>query len=149
MSKIIRKTDRVLGVAVTSRTVHAILLEKGSDGPEVVRRFSRQRAVPTTGFEEPVAQPTAHKKESIGGGEDFTIEFGGGNAAASNLFLSSEFGGLEENGDEDDASAQALGFDFELGDILSECSDSGYDDAGLAFTLGAGDVSFVEITYAG
>lgn len=141
-----KMSDRVLGVASTARAVHAILLENGPEGPEVVRRFTRQRVVSGTGFEDPVPQPSAPKKESIGGGDDFTIEFGDSAASNNNLFMAAEFGAADADGaDQAAAAAQVSTFDFELSDILAECSDAGYADASLAFALSAADAGFAEV----
>lgn len=144
MSKISKKSDRVLSIAATARTVHAVLLETGPDGPEVIRKFSRQRAVAAGGFESTMPKP-AKKKTAMGGGDDFTIEFGD-SASSNELFLSSEFGAIANDGEGEDADvSQAASFEFELGDIIAEAGDAGYDDASLAFTLSPGDCSLVEI----
>ena len=144
MNKNSRKADRVLGIAATSRGVHAVLLQNGPDGPEVIRQFSRQRSVLPGGFDEPAPQRASQDGASYGGSEDFTIEFGdSGGAANAGLFLTSEFGGVET--DLADDAAPAATFELELSDILSECHDSGFGDPPLAFTLSAGDVVFIEI----
>jgi hypothetical protein len=146
MSKKQKTSDRVLGISATPRAVHAVLLEQGSAGPEVVRRFSRQRAVAAaTGYEEGAHYPSEPKSETIGGGDDFTIEFGDGNASNSNLFLGSEFGVVDEDGDSASAAAAVASFDFELGDILAEVTDAGYGDAVLAFTLSASEAPFADV----
>lgn len=143
-----RSAERVLGISATGRAVHAVLLQTGPDGPEVVRRFSRQRTAAATGFEE-VTAPAAAPKENFGGSgaaDDFTIEFGdgSGSAAGPNLFLSSEFGGVDEP-DSDDVGGHVATFELELSDILSEAHDAGYGDATLALTLSAADVTFQEV----
>lgn len=146
MSKNSRKSDRVLSVAATARTVHAVLLETGPDGPEVVRKFSRQRAVATGAYEATVPKPAGKKEAAMGGGDDFTIEFGDGSSSDNNLFMSSEFGAIQNDGEEGNADvSQAASFEFELGDIISEAGDAGYDDAVLAFTLSPADATLVEI----
>ena len=142
-----RTAELVLGISATGRAVHAVLLQTGPDGPEVVRRYSRQRTAAATGFDEPVV-PSSAPKESFSGGdvEDFTIEFGDGSTSSNgaNLFLSSEFSGIEET-DADDFGGQVATFELELSDILSEAFDAGFGDATLALTLSAADVTFQEI----
>lgn len=146
MSKNSKKSDRVLSVAATARTVHAVLLETGPDGPEVVRKFSRQRAVAAGAYEATVPKPSGKKEAAMGGGDDFTIEFGDGSSSDNNLFMSSEFGAIQNDGEEGNADiSQAASFEFELGDIISEAGDAGYDDAVLAFTLSPADATLIEI----
>lgn len=145
MSKHSKNTDRVLSVAATARMVHAVLVERSPDGSEVLRKFSRQRAV-TAGFDAPVTKSSKKKEAALsGGGDDFTIQFGEGNSA-DNLFLASEFGGMQGDGEAGDADGSpAPSYEFELGDILSEVIDSGFDDMSLAFTLSPADATLVEI----
>lgn len=145
MSKKHKTSNRVLGIAVTPRTIQAVLLEQGPTGPEVIRRFSRQRAVAPTGFEEGAPYPSEQKRDHVGGGDDFTIEFGEGNASNSNLFLGSEFGVADEEGDAASGAAAVASFEFELGDILAEVEDAGYGDAVLAFTLSAAEAPFADV----
>lgn len=145
--KTYRTSQYVLGITATSRAVQAVLLQPGPDGPETLRRFSRQRtrgaaaspsAVPT-GMPEVPAEPA-------GTMPDFTIQFGD-KAGGSDLFLASEFGVVEkEAGDESTpASAPVVTFELELRDILDECRDAGYDSPVVAFALAAGDASYVEV----
>lgn len=147
MSKKHKTSDRVLGIAATPRAVHAILLEQGPDGPEVVRRFSRQRTLTPTGYDEVVQQPVPAQpqEESINGGDDFTIEFGDGSGSNANLFLGSEFGMSDDAGEAATAPAPVHSFEFELGDILAEVDDAGFGDAVLAFALNGTDAPFFGI----
>ncbi len=148
MSKKHKTSERVLGIAATSRAVHAVLLEQGPDGPQVARRFSRQRAA--TGYEEPSGHPAEQMKDQpVGGGEDFTLEFGDGTSSNTNLFLGAEFGVSEEEGEPGAAAPAAPSFEFELGRILAEVSDAGYGDAVLAFALNAAEAPFVDIHLPG
>lgn len=145
MSKHSKNTDRVLSVAATARMVHAVLVERSPEGSEVLRKFSRQRAV-TGGFDASVPKPSKKKEAAIsGGGDDFTIEFGEG-GSSENLFLGSEFGAMQGDGDSGDVEGpQAASFEFELGDIISEVTDAGFDDISLAFTLSPADATLIEI----
>lgn len=146
MSKHNKTSELVLGIAATPRAVHAVLLEQGPGGPAVVRRFSRQRALTAPAYGETVRQPLEQKKEQpVGGGDDFTIEFGDGSPSSSNLFLNSEFGTIDEDGDNGASASAAQSFDFELADILAEVKDAGYGDAVLAFVLNAAEAPFADI----
>ncbi|MEX0822338.1 MAG: hypothetical protein WD021_09355 [Rhodothermales bacterium] len=146
MNKKHKTSERVLGIAATPRAVHAVLLEGGPNGPEVVRRFVRTRTIAPTGYEDVAPhhdEPSTD--QSIDGGDDFTIEFGDGPSSNANLFLGSEFGVSDDAGEAATAPAIAQPFDFELGDILSEVEEAGYDDVVLAFTLSATEAPFFEI----
>ncbi|MFW5973720.1 MAG: hypothetical protein ACOCTG_06980, partial [Bacteroidota bacterium] len=138
------KTNRsqpfALGIMVTSRTVEAVLLQQGEDGPAIVRRFTRQRAVGA--LQAALGQTPESDQENAG--EDFTIQFGDAPGGGSEMFLHSEFAGLEANGDQGGAQAMA-GFDLELADILAECRDAGYADPHLAFAVGSNDVVQIEL----
>lgn len=146
MSKKLKTSDQVLGIAATPRAVHAVLMELGPSGPSVVRRFSRQRALAASGYEDSAHFPTEQKKERpVAGGDDFTIEFGEGSGSNSNLFLGSEFGVTDDDADGGASAPPVASFEFELGDILAEVEDAGYGDAVLAFTLSAAEAPFADI----
>jgi hypothetical protein len=142
MNKHSKKAERVLGIAATPRAVHAVLLQDGPDGPQVVRRFSRQRSIVPSGFEEAAPKSAARDTPTYGGTDDFTIEFGEGGSNA-NLFLASEFGGVDT--EVSDEVSPVANYELELSDILAESNDAGFGDASLAFVLGVTDVVFIEI----
>ncbi|PSQ98733.1 MAG: hypothetical protein BRD48_06210 [Bacteroidetes bacterium QS_9_68_14] len=153
-----------LGLVVAERRLHALLLERSPEGPEVVRRFTRRRGgsyAAGGGFagEEDYGAaggvPPLEGEETSG--DDFAIQFGddasGGN---DNLFLGSEFDGLEDADDDFDTasfgagggganSGAAANFSLELGDLLEECANAGYPDPALAFCLPASDMTQVEL----
>ncbi len=136
----------VLGIAATSRVVQAVLLREGPDGLEVLRRFSRQRSRGAGLSPSAVGAMHEPAHEQVGSGQDFTIQFGDAAGAGRELFLASEFGGLDrEGGDESGASASVATFELELRDLLDECRDSGYDAPTLGFALAAADAAFVEV----
>ncbi len=143
-----KSAERVLGIAATGRAVHAVLIENGPDGSAVIRRYSRQRTVTAVGYDDPAAEQKNPQKDRFGnaGTDEFTIEFGDGanSAAGPDLFLASEFGGVDE-ADSEEFGGQVATFELELSDILSEAHDAGYGDADLALTLSATDASFQEI----
>ena len=143
-----RKVNKhILGVMVTSRAVHAVLLEAGTDDATVVRRFMRPRSGSNSS-----ASATTLPELQNDDATDFSVQFNDGGAGMENMFLGSEFGGAE--------AANALGqaesekpekfstFMLELSDILTECKDAGFPDPVIAFAEGASDVNQVEIRVA-
>lgn len=134
-----KAANQVLGIMITSRAIYAALLESSADGLKVARRFTRQRSSRfglTQG-----ALPDSH--DSTGG--DFTLQIGE-SSFGDNMFLGSEFGvsgpGHEEG---ENAAASGTSFVLELGDILAECRDAGYDDPTLAFCVSPSEVNQVEL----
>jgi Tfp pilus assembly protein PilN len=127
---------------VTSRAVHAVLLESDADGLRVVRRFSRQRTSRVGSGSSGL--PDVQESESS---SDFTLQIGDDASDSDNMFLGSEFGALDVGGSGSGASQQAgpATFTLELGDILAECRDAGYSNPSLAFALGAAEVNQQEI----
>lgn len=145
-----RSSDLVLGVMVTSRMLHAVLLQGEGDSVRVLRRFTRQRVA--KGAQTGIMSSVPELQEDAASGGDFTIQFGDGTEGGSNLFLSSEFGaggvnGLMEGG-EDLAGGISSTFVLELGDILAECKDTGYEDPIVAFCADSSDVMHVELRAA-
>ncbi len=136
-------TRHTLGIMITSRAVHAALLEEGSDGPKVIRRFMRQR---TSRFSSgQTALPGLQNDEDA---TDFSVQFTEDTSSMENMFLGSEFSGLDftrqdELGEQKD---QAATFVLELGDILAECREAGYPDPLLAFVAAASEINQVELT---
>ncbi len=136
-------TRHTLGVMITSRAVHAALLEAGSDGPKVIRRFMRQRMSRSSSTQ--TALPgMQHDEDST----DFSVQFTENTSSMENMFLGSEFSGLDftrqdDHGDQKDRVAT---FMLELGDILAECRDEGYPDPVLTFVAAASEINQVELT---
>lgn len=126
---------------VTSRAIYAALLESNADGLNVTRRFMRQRS---TRFG--VTQGALPDSHDAGGG-DFTLQIGEGGDFGDNMFLGAEFGvGGPGVGEEGNAAAGAnTSFVLELGDILAECRDAGYDNPTLAFCVSPSEVNQVEL----
>lgn len=143
-----KSTSCTLGIAATARTVQAVLLQQGPDGPEVLRRFSRPRSRGVAPLSPSGVTPAAAEfaQEAPGAGQDFTIQFGDVAAGGRELFLASEFAGLDkEGGDELGVAGPVATFEFELRDLLDECRDSGYPDPVVGFALAAGDMAFFEL----
>ena len=138
-------SDLILGVMVTSRMLHAVLMKQGADGAKIIRRFTRQRVTRAT--QAGMLTNVPELQEETTGDNDFTIQFGDGNENANNLFLSSEFGGVSGLMDEGDELTTSIGSNFvlELGDILAECKDTGYEDPVVAFCSDSSDVMHVEL----
>lgn len=138
-----RKVNKhILGVMVTSRAVHAVLLEAGADDANVVRRFMRPRA--RGGASSPTALPEMQSDDAT----DFSVQFTDTSSGMDNMFLGSEFGGAEAAsalGQEGSKSDQPSTFMLELSDILTECKDAGFADPVIAFAEGASDIHQVEI----
>ena len=126
-----RPKGSILGVTISGRSLHAVLIQDGPDGPEVVRRFARQLASSAAGSEVelPGSMNEAIDDDSPVG--DFTIQFGGG-SPGSELFLSSEFQGVEGSTSDSDGggtvSATVETFDLEVSEILAECAEAGLPD---------------------
>ncbi len=79
---------------------------------------------------------------------DFSVQFTEDTSSMENMFLGSEFSGLDftrqdELGEQKD---QAATFVLELGDILAECREAGYPDPLLAFVAAASEINQVELT---
>ena len=123
-------TRHTLGIMITSRAVHAALLESGSDGPKVIRRFMRQRTSRFSSAQ--TALPGLQQDEDA---TDFSVQFTENTSSMENMFLGSEFSGLDftRQDDHGDQKNLAATFMLELGDILAECRDEGFPDPVLAF----------------
>lgn len=144
------KIDHVLGVMVTSRALYAILFQGGPEGPKVLRRFTRQRTnrFANGGAGAAVGMPaTAHSSPDVeeNMGSDFTIQFGNNNPTSNDLFLASEFSGLDVDDGGGEARAPASTFALELGDILAECRDAGYEYPAISFCIGTAHVTHTEV----
>lgn len=143
------QAKHVLGLMVTSRALHGVLLERSETGTKVVRRLSRQRSGDYGGDDsfgdfEGTDTPGLDDESS---GEDFTIQFDEG-AGGDDLFLGSEFGDLDLDdaiGEGDGNAAASPDFVLELRDLLAECRDAGYEDPAIAFCLAAADVKQLEL----
>ena len=147
-----RSSDLVLGVMVTNRMLHAVLLQGEGDSVRVLRRFTRQRV--TKGAQTGLMTSVPELQEDASSGGDFTIQFGDGTGTDSNLFLNSEFGaggggvsGFMDS-EEDMPGGISSTFVLELGDILAECKDTGYEDPIVAFCADSSDVMHVELRSA-
>jgi hypothetical protein len=159
--------EHVLGVIVTERRLHALLVECGGEGTRVRRRFTRQLGGAggggfggEFGDENDLGggMPGMGMGEEETSGEDFDISFGeGGGSDAGEVFLGSEFGDIDSGGGDanafgvggggagGDGGASVSGFSLELSDLLEECASAGYSNPALAFCLPAADVTKREL----
>lgn len=132
---------------VTGRTLHASLLEQTGDGLRLVRTFTRQRS--SRGASTPEASMGDDLDALEESGSDFNIQFGDeGGSDVDNMFIASEFGGLEGGAADLSGGSSAdvaVSFALELADIVAECEDLGYARPSMAFALEASDVSAVEL----
>ncbi len=136
----------VLGVMVTGRTIDAVLLHDGPEGPVILRTFRRHRnAMPAMAAD--MSEPSGMENDESGG--DFTIQFGDAGDTGADLFLMSEFDSLDPaaSGEVGDAGGalEVKTFELELRDIIAECEDAGYADPRVAFCNGSIDVKTTEV----
>ncbi|WP_456429477.1 PilN domain-containing protein [Rhodocaloribacter sp.] len=136
----------VLGVMVTSRTIDAVLLHDGPEGPAILRTFRRHRnTMPAMAAD--MTETSGMAGDESGG--DFTIQFGDAGDTGADLFLMSEFDSLDPAvaGEVGDAggTVQVKTFELELKDIIAECEDAGYADPKVAFCNGSIDVKTAEL----
>ncbi|MBO6575342.1 MAG: hypothetical protein JJ896_08005 [Rhodothermales bacterium] len=135
--------DLVLGIAVTYRAVHGVLVRDTPNGPEVVRHFDRPRSATDSSAMESggSAQQEFHYVED----NDPDVAFASAAADHSSLFLSSEFSDTEViNGEVAPSTVE-----IELTDILDECAEAGYPDPYVVFCVGSTDLDYHEVFVRG
>src|SRR5690554_4642915 len=136
--KKLRSNEHALGIMVTSRALHAVLLGEQEEGPVVLRTFTRQRT-PRAGAAAQAHPMHATQDNALPEAEeatDFTIQFGSSpSGGSSDLFLASEFGSLDAGDDDGELRLQASTFVLELADVLAECRDAGYENPVVAFCV--------------
>ena len=143
-----RASELVLGVMVTNRMLHAVLMQSEDGAVKILRRFTRQRVTKSS---QELITSVPELQQDTASSSDFTIQFGDGtDGGGSNLFLSSEFGGDTSFADmeEELPGGMSPSFVLELGDILAECKDTGYEDPIVAFCADSSDVMHVELRIA-
>ncbi len=146
MMKYTSKSEYILGIAISARTVEAVLVHDAPSGPSIVRTFSRKRA----GIE-PLdsVMPEVHDEVDA----DIAFSVPGAAAMETPLFLASEFGATEapaEDGvNENLATSQlAMPCDLEIQDIVAECADAGYENVHIVFAIDTDYASALPINIA-
>ena len=86
-------TKHTLGVMITSKAVHAALLESGPDGPKVIRRFMRQRTSRISS-----AQTALPELQDPDDPTDFSVQFSEGSSSMENMFIGSSGSGARQRG---------------------------------------------------
>ncbi|NNE72017.1 MAG: hypothetical protein HKN29_16855 [Rhodothermales bacterium] len=133
--------DFVLGIAVSYRAVHGVLVKTTDGAGEVIRHFNRPRSA-----NEPMTGPPA-------GGQEFQyveeadpdVNFvSGAEVDGSSLFLASEFDASDLQGAGGDMMAPST-IEIELTDILDECAEAGYPDPDVVFCVGSTDLDYHEV----
>ncbi|HET6568180.1 MAG TPA: hypothetical protein VFG50_09460 [Rhodothermales bacterium] len=145
--------EPVLGVMVTSRMLHAVLVRAEANGPVVVQRFVRHRnsrqGMAAATLTPSMANLVPELQEELSG-NDFTLQIGegaGGSGNANDLFLRSEFGekgGLSGDGT-GEAAERAANFMYELSEVLDECRKLGHERPRVAFCSGSAEMANVEL----
>ncbi|NND71651.1 MAG: hypothetical protein HKN43_08730 [Rhodothermales bacterium] len=145
--KTIGPKDFVLSVMVSGSSLHAVLLQDGDKGPEILRRFSKHASASVGADTGGMTGPGQEMPDDAGMG-DFTIKFGGA-SNSSELFLASEFG-ADGAGDKSHSDQGIFTtFELELEDILADCRDMGYSDPVVVFCEDATTVVSAEISIPG
>lgn len=143
-----RATRYTLGVTATSRAVHAVLLQPGTDNPSLVRTYTRQRSARPM-MSQPTLASGGQPYMDESSGNDFTIQFGDGMGGGNELFLASEFSGAETLRAEDalnpEAGGQPASFAYELSEILQHIREDGFGEPVVAFCAGSSDLVHVEL----
>jgi hypothetical protein len=138
----------VLGIAVTSRTLHGVLTERTPEGPRLLRHLTRTRG-------EALLPATATAATfALADGDDATGEFLqiGDSSNKAELFLGNEFSSLGLAGAADVATSgrkmamapQEL-FTNELLDMAAEVRDALGQEPAIAFAAAADDLNYAEL----
>ena len=128
--------------------MHAVLVQDGHKGPEILRRFSKH-ASSSIGVEAAANPGAGNDFQEESGMNDFTIKFGG-NASSSELFLASEFAADGPGAEGGSGGTTAITtFELEFEDILAECRDLGYPDPIVVFCEDATTVYTAEVSMPG
>ncbi|MDA1027538.1 MAG: hypothetical protein O3B41_00575 [Bacteroidetes bacterium] len=145
------KSEYILGIAASSRSVEAVLIHNAPSGPVVIRSFSRVRA----GLES-FGSAAAASQVPVALGSDVTFEMGSSSTSDMEaLFLSSEFGPVESSKKEMAAPAEMPGSNLyanpchlELLEIVAECVEAGYDHFNIVFALSTENLGTAVVKFA-
>ncbi|HYE58093.1 MAG TPA: hypothetical protein VD948_06290 [Rhodothermales bacterium] len=147
----------VLGISVSGRTLHGVLVERTPEGARLLRHLTRTRGealAPTS-----VAAMATAGTFALADGDDNTGEFLqiGDSGNKSELFLGSEFASLgltSNSATQTPASGKKAAnvvppqelFVNELLDMMAEVRDALGQDPTLAFVASPDDVTYAEVT---
>jgi Tfp pilus assembly protein PilN len=128
-----------LGIALTPRSIEAVLLRKTDDGLRTAHRMVRTRSqISEAGSDYSTVLPGLRSSDD----SDFTLEIGSGGGDLD-LHFDDDLKDLSAEG----AQAQApRPFAPQLREILLECAELGHPSPELAFCIGAPDVSTVPLS---
>lgn len=130
----------VLGIAVTYRAVHGVLVKNTGDAGEVIRHFNRPRTS-VDNLSSSAATKEFHYVEEA----DPDVNFASGtDADGGSLFLASEFDASEVPGVGGETIAPST-IEIELTDILDECAEAGYPNPDVVFCVGSTDLDYHEV----
>jgi len=131
-----------VGIMVSEEQLHAVLVEQAEEQWVLRAHFDRSIGEPDAemdfmgGFEE-------EEDDFDDQDDDYTLQFGDDDGAGD-LFLGSEFGDLEEEG-ETPRSFSGATFETELQSILAECANQGCADPEVAFCTTASEMDELEL----
>ena len=136
-----------LGIFLNDGTVEAALVRKDGDDLIFVNKFVRKRKRQGERISDLAAVVPGLRDSSEA---DFTLEIGdGAGSTSSDLFLSSEFEGLDKSGGTKEAKKKASGPVGGLVlDILKECADLGYANPKISFCVSGTEVDLLEVKTA-
>lgn len=145
------KSEYILGIAASSRSVEAVLIHNAPSGPVVIRSFSRVRV----GIESFGPASTAAPLP-VELGSDVTLEIGSSSSSDMEaLFLASEFGPVESSKKDMAAPAEMLGSNLyanpchqELLEIVAECVEAGYDHFNIVFALSTENIGTAVVKFS-
>ncbi len=123
--------DYILGVSLSGQSIEAVLVHDATNGPEVIRHFSRQINASYVGVDS-YADEAAPDYGDDAKSDDFSIQFGP--AESNDVFLQGDFGLDNLKQDSSGTNAQEVTtFERELEAILVECEEAGYGSPMVAF----------------
>jgi hypothetical protein len=132
-----------LGIMVTERALHGVLVESTDDGPVVRRQLSRTLGEPDDGMSDFGAM-----EDSMGEfddeDDDVTIQFDDDGGGGSEMFLGSEFDDLDEGGTSPD-SFDVKTFEHELSEMLRACEVGDAQRPDVAFCATGEDLDEIEL----
>ncbi len=140
--------DALLGISVTQKTIEAVLFRTTENRVEIIRRFTRQRLDPrdpSSSSDLSSTIPDLRDDEE----SDVTFELGGHSSSRTDFDLDQELSDFDSGDESNDSAGSRMGsrpFSRQLRDIVNECITAGYRDLAIAFSIGAPDVTFLDVS---